>query len=72
MEAVVEQVSQALERTRLIEQTQKSAVNQTVARVSSASSSILTQSIFAICRDSQRIVSTCTAHVYLLDDSGEN
>ncbi len=74
LEAVAEQVSQALERTRLIEQTQKSAVElQTVARVSSASSSILDplqllQSVVDLAKNSFNLYH---AHVYLLDESGE-
>ena len=71
---MAEQVSQALERTRLIEQTQKSAVElQTVARVSSASSSILDplqllQSVVDLAKNSFNLYH---AHVYLLDESGE-
>jgi signal transduction histidine kinase len=74
LDAVAEQVSQALERTRLIEQTQKSAVElQTVARVSSASSSILEpiqllQSVVDLAKNSFNLYH---AHVYLLDESGE-
>ena len=74
LEAVAEQISQALERTRLIEQTQKSAVElQTVARVSSASSSILDplqllQSVVDLAKKSFNLYH---AHVYLLDESGE-
>ena len=75
LEAVAEQVSQALERTRLFEQTQKSAVElQTVARVSAASSSILDpihllQSVVDLAKNS---FSLYHAHIYLLDEIGEN
>ena len=75
MEAVADQVSQALERTRLIEQTQKSAVElQAVARVSSASSTILDpiqllQSMVDLAKNSFGLYH---AHVYLLDETGEN
>jgi signal transduction histidine kinase len=74
LDAVADQVSQALERTRLIEQIQKSAVElQTVARVSSASSSILDpiqllQSVVDLAKNSFNLYH---AHVYQLDESGE-
>jgi signal transduction histidine kinase len=75
LEAIAEQVSQALERTRLIEQTQKSAVElQTVASVSSASSTILDpiqllQSVVDLTKNSFNLYH---AHVYLIDETGEN
>jgi signal transduction histidine kinase len=73
MEAIAEQVSQALERTRLIEQTQKSAVElQAVARVSSVSSTILDpiyllQSVVDLAKKSFGLYH---AHAYMLDETG--
>jgi len=73
LEAVAEQLSQALERARLIEQTQKSAVElQTVARVSSASSTLLEpvellQSVVDLAKNGFNLYH---AHIYLLDESG--
>jgi PAS domain S-box-containing protein len=75
LQAISEQVSQALERARLIEQTQKAAVEmQTVTEVGAASATIL---------DPNELLQTITdltkhsfglyhAHIYLLDDSGRS
>ncbi len=75
LRAISDQVSQALERARLMEQTQRSAVElQAVAEVSTATSTILEpQSLL------QRVVDLTKdrfglyhAHIYLLEDAENN
>ncbi len=72
LSSVAEQLSQALERARLLEQTQKSAVElQSVAQVSSATSTILDptellQSVVDLAKNSFHLYH---AHAYLLDET---
>jgi signal transduction histidine kinase len=74
LESVAEQVSQALERARLIEQTQKKALElQTVAQVSSTSSTLLEpnellQSVVDLAKNSFGLYH---AHIYLLGEEEE-
>ncbi len=71
LEAISEQVSQALERARLMEQTQKSAIElQAVAEVGTATASLLEPDVLL-----QKVVDLTKerfnlyhAHVYLMDD----
>lgn len=71
LNAVAEQLAQALERARLFEQTQKSALElETVAQVSSASSTMLDpnellQSVVDLAKNSFGLYH---AHAYLLDE----
>jgi PAS domain S-box-containing protein len=75
LEAISEQVAQALERARLAEQTQKSAVElQAVAEVGTATATILEPQELL-----QQVVDLAKtrfglyhAHVYLLDEYGKN
>jgi PAS domain S-box-containing protein len=71
--AISEQVAQAMERARLMEQTQKSAVElQAVAEVSTATSTILdpTQLLQSVVDLAKRNFGLYHAHVYLLDETG--
>ena len=73
--AVSEQVAQAMERARLIEQTQKAAVElQAVADVSTATSTILNpeELLQSVVDLTKRNFGLYHAHVYLLDDVGKN
>ncbi len=74
LEELADNVSKALERARLIEQTQKSTVElQTVAEVSSAASTILEpgellQSVVDLTKNRFNLYH---AHVYILDEEGK-
>lgn len=75
LQTVAEQVAQAMERARLIEQTQKSAVElQAVAEVSTAASSILdpNQLLQSVVDLTKRSFGLYHVHVYLVDESAEN
>lgn len=75
LQAISEQVAQAMERARLIEQTQRAAIElQAVADVSTAASTILNpeellQSVVDLAKGNFGLYH---AHAYLLDEASEN
>ena len=75
LNAISDTVSQALERARLIEETQKAAVElQTVTEVGTAAATILdpTELLQTIVDLTKNSFGLYHAHVYLLDDQGRN
>jgi PAS domain S-box-containing protein len=75
LEAISQQVSEAMENARLLEQTQKRAVElETVARVSTATSTILEKDklLQGVVELTKRSFNLYHAHIYLLNaESGE-
>ena len=75
LESISRQVAEALENARLLEQTQKRAVElETVSRVSAATSTILETDklLRAVVELTKRSFDLYHAHVYLLDHDGQN
>ena len=75
LQSISRQVAEALENARLLEQTQKRAVElETVSRVSAATSTILeTEKLLrAVVELTKRSFNLYHAHVYLLDQDGQN
>jgi PAS domain S-box-containing protein len=74
LDAVTEQVAEALERARLLEQTQKRAVEmETVAQVSTAASTILDtdQLLQQVADLTKEGFGLYHAHIYLLNEEGD-
>ncbi|MFW6063319.1 MAG: GAF domain-containing protein [Chloroflexota bacterium] len=75
LQAVSEQVAEALEYARLLEQTQKRAVElETVSRVSAATATILEREklLGAVVELTRRSFDLYHAHIYLVDEGKEN
>ncbi|HSM56016.1 MAG TPA: GAF domain-containing protein [Candidatus Sulfomarinibacteraceae bacterium] len=75
LRAVSEQVAEALEYARLLEQTQKRAVElETVSRVSAATATILEREklLGAVVELTKRSFDLYHAHIYLLDEEQKN
>ncbi len=73
LESISHQVSEAMENARLLEQTQKRAVElETVARVSTATSTILDKDklLQGVVELTRRSFNLYHAHIYLLDEHG--
>jgi signal transduction histidine kinase len=75
LDAVSQQVSEAMESARLLEQTQRRAVElETVSRVSVATSTILEQEklLQAVVELTKRSFDLYHAHIYLVDEDNED